>query len=913
MSQSSSQTFSVQVVPEAVPVVFIEGPTRREVVSAFDTQIYARVQLPECVLSSLLGRKFMRRWESTGPGTMGCQLAASEFSLFLPKGCLRPASSYKFTFSVWPEDNPSLKVSQSVTVITQFSPIGLDSVGMSGLVDASRPVRLEVATIDADSQYWDHPTSYSWQVLACPGRGQLASISSSELASAYLKRQQKASASKGGSEVDTPIFDPENDVVCEGPDGSRFMIPPLNSSVVSFAPFFLPHGEFLFGVTARKGERIASELIYLNVSAFSASSVARTVAIRTQQRTLKTLAQERLVLKAYVDGANEASEGLAVRWSDELATSNFVSNTSNLLTPSTNINLVLRPDALRAGSFYAVKIDVIQTGDNQLVGSTRRVLGVNSAPANGKLTLLSTNVRQFGRVELSADGWVDSDIPLRYVYSIISASGQEIFLTEPLDIPSFSFVMPLSGMVTMKVRVVDSGGAESVASISMTSQSAEASSTQIAKSDFDNMMNLGDFRTANQQLVALMLASNLAGEAAVSLREQMMGALHTYVTSNGIAPAYVPILVKSLQLTTGIKAGISTTVASRALDLLERAVDSALASDTVASTLVFSNSVLSRYSAQQFLNAVANVAGQLRSLTVSDSDAASVRIMNILDKLLRLQASFSVADEFASVLADPTSSLNLTSIVLSPRSIGTDGVVTLPISNMTVSVNLTQVSGSGVSINVITWSSGSFPSRTPDGVTFGQVVTALLSGSNASEVGVDFDEASIGQQDKSKTCAAYDEQKREWDTSRCYTVTQNHRITCRCKAADSASSRISITVLIGAEALLTPGEKAAEINIGAAIGISIGVCAVAVILITATVRVVRRRRLMKSKSSAMEKLKMLAANENPAKQRLLSDAPEPQTASSVSFAALPSLWRRAEPTDKFSPLLEESADEDSKL
>jgi hypothetical protein len=243
-------------------------------------------------------------------------------------------------------------------------------------------------------------------------------------------------------------------------------------------------------------------------------------------------------------------------------------------------------------------------------------------------------------------------------------------------------------------------------------------------------------------------------------------------------------------------------------------------------------------------------------------------------------------------------------------SIGGDGVVTLPISNMTVSVNLTQVSGSGVSVNVITWSSGSFPARTPEGISFGQVVTALLSGSNASEVGVDFDEASIGQEDKSKTCAAFDEQKREWDTTRCYTVTQNHRITCRCKPSDSASSRISITVLIGAEALLTPGEKAAEVNIGAAVGISIGVCVVAAVLITATVRVIRRRRLMKSKSSAMQKLKMLASNEsNPAKQRLLSEPPKP---TAISFASLPTLWKRAEPTDKFS-VLEESEYEDSQL
>lgn len=925
MGQTSVYAFQIQTVPDVVPIVVIEGPVVRDIVSAYDTQLNARVALPECVTSAFSNQRFVRQWQVSSISPVNCTLqGTSEFTLSIPRSCLLPAARYTFTFSVFPETAPDLRVSQSVVVSTVYSSIGLQSIGMSGLADAAKAVLLEVSIIDPDAIYWKSPTVFAWQVLACPGRGQLASISSSELASSYLKRQLKASASKGGnggSNDDTPIFDPENDVVCERPNGDRFLIPPLNASKINFPSGFLPEGEFLFGVTARRGDRYASDLIYLNVSRFSPSVAARTVSIRTRTGTLKTLAQERLVLKGYVDGLNSIPSGLELTWADEQTSSYFVSNSSStnfsapsysiliccsldLLTPLSNINLVLRPDALKSGNYYAVRVDVSDSS-GALVGSTRRILGVNSAPSNGILSVSTASVKQFSRVSLSAVGWVDADTPLRYVFSIVSASGQEIFLSEPLDVPSISFVMPFVGSVTAKARIIDSGGAEATASISISSQVSALVTIPDVKTRFDLSIKLGDFRSANQELFALMIASNIARSPAVSLREEMLQTLSTYVSSSGIAATYVPVLVKSLQLVTDFGEGVSPTVAMSALNLLESAVHTAVTSESVAASLVFSNSILSRYSAQQFLSTVANVAGQLRAISSTDSQA-NTRILNVLEKLLLLQTQFSVEDEFASALGDPSSSLNLTSIVLSPRTVGEyGGRVVVPIANITLGLNLTNVGSSGVSINVITWAEGTFPGKPLNSVSFGKVITAVVSGSNVSDIDVDFDDTKIVSSGQTKACAAYNENSQSWDTSSCYTAVQASRVTCRCKTDGHASSRISITVLLGAEALLTPGEKTSEINIGAAVGISLGVCAVAAIVVAVTVRVIRYKRLHKSKSSAMEKLKALAGSQiDSTKQRLLSEPPKlPSLPTTYVRNASP--WKRAQPSDK-SGLLDDS-------
>lgn len=224
---------------------------------------------------------------------------------------------------------------------------------------------------------------------------------------------------------------------------------------------------------------------------------------------------------------------------------------------------------------------------------------------------------------------------------------------------------------------------------------------------------------------------------------------------------------------------------------------------------------------------------------------------------------------------------------------------------MTVTLNLTLDGIDATTIQFITWSDGTFPQGILDaGLSTGKVITALLGGSNLTDIGVDFDESSSTH--RAERCAVYDEAKQFWDSSKCYMLTTAlGRISCKCKTS-GASGRVSITVIFGAQAMLTPDESAAEINIGAAVGISIGVCAVAGILFFVTVRIIRKRRFNKSKSSAIEKLKSLQA------QSTTSSGSGSSTATQALLPPRPSLmapllktpWKRAVP--KRSGLLDDS-------
>ena len=121
------------------------------------------------------------------------------------------------------------------------------------------------------------------------------------------------------------------DVVCERPgSGTRFTVPGSNSSTLQFHENFLPAGEFLFGVTVLRGNRMANEIIYIKTVIPDDSLQLRTVSIRTKQVSLKTLPQQRLVLKGFVDGVNElGGRSLSVAWSDEPNSAVLVANTTS--------------------------------------------------------------------------------------------------------------------------------------------------------------------------------------------------------------------------------------------------------------------------------------------------------------------------------------------------------------------------------------------------------------------------------------------------------------------------------------------------------------------------------------------------------------------------------------------------------
>ena len=90
------------------------------------------------------------------------------------------------------------------------------------------------------------------------------------------------------------------------------------------------------------------------------------------------------------------------------------------------------------------------------------------------------------------------------------------------------------------------------------------------------------------------------------------------------------------------------------------------------------------------------------------------------------------------------------------------GVVVVPGTNTSVSINITNASGPVV-VQVITWTGGSFPGASGTEILHGTVVTTLLTNAGESAVDVKFSDAGGSP----TGCAAYDEVTRTWDTTKC--------------------------------------------------------------------------------------------------------------------------------------------------
>ena len=94
-----------------------------------------------------------------------------------------------------------------------------------------------------------------------------------------------------------------------------------------------------------------------------------------------------------------------------------------------------------------------------------------------------------------------------------------------------------------------------------------------------------------------------------------------------------------------------------------------------------------------------------------------------------------------------------------------------------------------------------------------------------------------------------------------------------------------VTIKCKTDFLFCRAPDRSNFNYGAAVGISIGVFVVAGILVAVVFRVIRKQRMDKSKSQAMEKLKNAQGivSKDPASQNLL-DSPVSSTATYVGIA-----------------------------
>jgi hypothetical protein len=500
-------------------------------------------------------------------------------------------------------------------------------------------------------------------------------------------------------------------------------------------------------------------------------------------------------------------------------------------------NFVLQEDALVPGQVYSFQASFFDKATNILVGSNRIYLLTNSAPTTGAVSV--TNISRpsfFDQVELSASGWVDADVPLKYAFSIIQ-NGREIFLTELQESSFSSVILPISGATTLRVRVFDRQGAmeirDSPLIVDSISDEESASRRSELVARFRQYAKWGDFRRASQLALALTSSPSNAQNISIPTIE-IVDLLSSRLEQNQLAWADSPVLVDLLNVLTNSSTGFSLELSENCTKILETIVAS---SQSVPSTLSVTTTQLARFTTAGIVSTALQV---VTSITKSSSNTPTLlqRLQAVIEALVTLQTRFVVVDELAAQII--SQSIRSTSIVVSNASLSqTSGLVVLPGS---ATVTLSAWNSTEIPIGVISWEDGSFPFLPP--TSRSRVIQFLLSGS--AEVGsVTASFNSSGQQQA--TCAIFDEASKMWDSTQCVMETQagSGEVVCRCtpkQGGNRVTMSLLFTLLDSPSSSMTPagsvGSPAQDISASSAGAIAGAIVGVIVVLLVVVVLVV---------------------------------------------------------------------------
>jgi hypothetical protein len=315
----------------------------------------ARITYPSCIDATQL--TVVKQWRQLNGPIITSTFVTDQLSLFVPEKSLQIGASYRFEFTAnFTSSNGWSADSFVVDVDAVGPPLSLFSVGNSGLIPVTLDVRLAVTLVDpADSTL---PVSYQWEVLECPFRGSRnTKASDTNDEAGYLYRQVIASSAVNvtGTGNNSAALDgsrPDEGLVCQALDGSDYIFQFNNSDVQVIPAGALTNGSYALLVQATRGSRSARTLIFLNPILQSNPDVV-TVSIVPELLAPKLLPQQKLILRGLINGAGDIPTGTYVRWSSlEVDAQQMLVNGSQVLTSIGNINLVLRPSSLEAGSLY---------------------------------------------------------------------------------------------------------------------------------------------------------------------------------------------------------------------------------------------------------------------------------------------------------------------------------------------------------------------------------------------------------------------------------------------------------------------------------------------------------------------------------------------------------------------------------
>jgi hypothetical protein len=449
---------------------------------------------------------------------------------------------------------------------------------------------------------------------------------------------------------------------------------------------------------------------------------------------------------------------------------------------------VLKDGFLVASQFYSLTVSARSTISGDVVGSNRVYFQANSAPSSGGVEIVGTAApQQLQAFQVRAFGWVDVDVPLKYIFSLVDrSSSQEVFLTELSDLPSATVVAPTAGSMLLRVRVFDRLGSMAVADapvvIAVASPQDIPTLQGVLLSAFNRYAVWGDVRSANTYGVALAASYNSRNELATAARQSIISSLAGIATQRRLLWVNSPAAVSLLQAATQI-GDFSLDVLENSTHILESVVAAAQTS-AVASSYSVSSSELARFSTSGFLRAASNTAQRLASVSGARG-SMRVRLQRVVEAIVQLQARFVAVDELATTIV--TETLLAASIVVSSETLAKSG------GQITVG-GLGIIASNWNSSNtftVISWGSGVFPSA-PN--TTSPVVQLLFDGAQVGNVSFGF------SSDRPGTCALYDDSTGEWDSKKCQTRQSGQQIVCECSASATETGKpILLSLLFSAD------------------------------------------------------------------------------------------------------------------
>jgi hypothetical protein len=555
---------------------------------------------------------------------------------------------------------------------------------------------------------------------------------------------------------------------------------------------------------------------------------------------------------------------------------------SDLATSATSNVLVMKPDVLKPGQIYSLRADIID--GTTVLGSNRVFMFPNRGPTSGRLSLSTTTANKFDRVEVVAESWVDEDISLNYLFSIIVPGyPQEIFLGDATDAASISFLIPVAGPATLVLRVADSNGART----EFQSQVVFGPNTSSAPSlgDYQTRVSWGDVRGASQIATAIILSANAT--LYTSSIDSIVAPLFTLSQSGQLSPVGVQAVLNTLSVACFKVELVSGSTATMATDILDVVVQ--IAETQAQRAFSSSTSKLGSVVASSFLSTAAGVA---RSIAGNQDIGLITRskLLDVVSRLVSLQARDALVNEQAQNLYGQF--LNATSQILSSAQ-------PIPTSAGTVTLTL-NIPGGQISIQTITWSAASFPYSPSNGSSFqSNIVTILFDSSSPGSVTVDFDKSSSSVTSDTK-CGRLDEQTKKWTTSGCSLSTTGAAYSCTCQLPSSSGTqqRVSLSLLVGATGGDPLNPPSGGSNAGDPAGLSSGAAAaiaIVVIIVVAVAVVVvvwwRRRETFVAARNKMATLfsRQTVKREEPKQEVAQSEVPLSTSSSRWKLASRPSM------------------------